>query len=92
MAAKKVLLDIKNDLDAHIGKKVKLKANRGRKKVIERTGILEKTYPNIFVIKLDQKKNSVQRISFSYTDILTEMVELTIYDDKKEVSIGGRGL
>lgn len=78
LATREALTEIKQYLDASIGKKIKLKANRGRKKVIERHGVLEQTYPHIFIIKLDEKKNSVRRISFSYADVLTETVELTI--------------
>lgn len=72
---------IKLDLDACIGKKIKLKANKGRKKVIEAEGILENTYPNIFVIKLD-KSNAVRRLSYTYADILTETVELTVDNNR----------
>ncbi|MGB4267048.1 MAG: Veg family protein, partial [Limnochordia bacterium] len=45
---------IKLNLDACVGKKIRLKANKGRKKVVEAEGILENTYPNIFVIRLDK--------------------------------------
>ncbi|WP_277998209.1 Veg family protein [Zhaonella formicivorans] len=82
MATKKALTEIKQYLDASVGKRIKLKANRGRKKVVERLGVLEQTYPHIFVVKLDEKRNAARRVSFSYTDILTETVELTIYKDK----------
>ena len=81
MATREALSEIKQHLDASIGKRIKLKANRGRKKVIERHGVLEQTYPHIFLIKLDEKTNSVRRLSFSYTDVLTETVQLTIYKD-----------
>lgn len=79
MAAKEVIAGIKSSLDDHVGHRVKLKANRGRKKVYERTGVLEQTYPNIFVIKLDESRSVARRVSFSYTDVLTETVELTVY-------------
>jgi len=88
LAAKKVLAEIKQDLEGYVGNKIRLKANRGRKKVMERVGVLEKTYPNIFVIKLDEKQ-SIRRISFSYTDVLTETVELTVFNDEQEVKIAG---
>ena len=76
MAAKKVLAEIRQDLEACVGKRIKLQANRGRKKVFERVGVLEQTYPHIFVIKLDEKGESVRRVSFSYIDVLTETVKL----------------
>lgn len=78
---------IKLSLDACIGKPVKLRANKGRKKVVEAEGVLENTYPNIFVVKLD-KASAVKRISYTYADILTETVELMV-DNKR---IGSAGL
>ncbi|NLL19768.1 MAG: Veg protein [Clostridia bacterium] len=87
MAAKEVLRDIKSTLEDCVGHKIRLKANRGRKKVYERTGILEQTYPNIFVIKLDEHHSVARRVSFSYTDVLTETVELTVYRGGQEQRI-----
>jgi uncharacterized protein Veg len=81
MAAKKVLAEIRQDLEACVGKKVRLQASKGRKKVIERVGILEKTYPHIFVVKLEEKGDTVRRVSFSYIDILTETVKLFPYQE-----------
>lgn len=70
---------IKLDLESCIGKRVKLKANRGRKKVVEAEGVIENTYPKIFVIKLDPS-NSVKRLSYTYADVLTRTVEVTVDD------------
>ena len=89
--AKKVLADIKQDIDGYVGKRVRLKANRGRRKVIEKVGILEQTYPNIFIIKLDETKSLGRRVSFSYSDVLTETVELSLYsEDVDKVACGER--
>ncbi len=86
LAAKENVLDqIKLDLDACIGKRIKLKANRGRKKVIEAEGVLESTYPKVFVVRLDSS-SSVQRMSYTYVDILTETVELTVEDNPIELA------
>jgi uncharacterized protein Veg len=81
LAAKRLLSDIKRDLDGLIGERVRLRANRGRRKVDEREGILEKTYPSIFVVKIDEEPAGARRISFSYADVLTETVELEIAGD-----------
>lgn len=76
---KNALASIKENVDSYVGKRVKLKTNLGRKKVLERVGIVEKTYPHIFVVKVnDEKNNNTQRLSFSYSDILMETVELTL--------------
>jgi uncharacterized protein Veg len=78
LAPKSILADIKKDLESYVGEKIRLKANRGRKKILEREGVLESTYPNIFIIKLDEADNGERRVSYSYADLLTEAVELVI--------------
>jgi uncharacterized protein Veg len=86
MATKQALAEIRQDLETFIGTRVKLRSFKGRNKVVEREGVLECTYPNIFVIKLDEKK-AQQRISFSYTDVLTESVELTVCREGGDIKI-----
>lgn len=73
----KTLADIKKSLDAHLGKRLQLKANGGRKKTVECEGVLSDTYHAVFVIELKEKDNACKRVSYSYTDILTEAVEIT---------------
>lgn len=90
MAAKEVLATIRQDLEARVGQKIKLRANRGRKKIIEKVGILEKTYPNIFIIRLEEQKSPERRISFSYTDVLTDTVELMVEGEEGDIKIGAK--
>ncbi|MEK5059922.1 biofilm formation stimulator Veg [Paenibacillus shunpengii] len=84
--AKNSLLDIKRSLDAHVGQKILLRANGGRRKTIERTGVLEETYPSVFIVKLDQEQQTFKRVSYSYADILTEAVQVSVYDPEQVVS------
>ncbi|NPV29327.1 MAG: Veg protein [Firmicutes bacterium] len=86
MATKQALAEIRQDLENFVGTRVRLRSYKGRNKVVEREGVLERTYPNIFVIKLDEKR-SQRRISFSYTDVLTESVELTVCREGGDVKI-----
>ena len=58
----KSLTDIKQILDSHLGQKLLLKANGGRRKTIERSGVLAETYPSVFVVELDQDENSFERV------------------------------
>lgn len=85
MRGKEMLSAIKNDMDEHIGEKVVLKANSGRRKVVVREGILEKTYPNIFVVRIDGNDSTSRTISYSYSDILTQTVQLVF---KTSAAIG----
>lgn len=87
----KTLLDIKRSLDTNLGKRLTLKANGGRRKTIERSGVLAETYPSVFVIELDQDENSFERVSYSYADILTETVQLTFFDETSgNIAISGQ--
>lgn len=76
MRGKEVLNAIKKDIDEHIGEKVLLRANSGRRKVVIREGVLEKTYPNIFIVRVDGNDSTSRTISYSYSDILTQTVQL----------------
>jgi uncharacterized protein Veg len=77
----KTLADIKMSLDSNLGKRLLLKANGGRRKTIERSGVLAETYPSVFVIELDQDENAFERVSYSYADVLTETVQITFFED-----------
>lgn len=77
----KTLVEIKQGLEGQIGKRLKLKANGGRKKTIERCGVLAETYPAVFIVELDQDENAFERVSYSYADVLTETVELDFDTD-----------
>jgi uncharacterized protein Veg len=63
-------------MDGHVGEKVLLKANSGRRKVVVKEGILEKTYPSIFVVRIEGSDNTSRTVSYSYSDILTQNVQL----------------
>ncbi|KMK74478.1 biofilm formation stimulator Veg [Alkalihalobacillus pseudalcaliphilus] len=80
----KTLIDIKRALDANVGKRITIKANGGRRKTMERSGLLEETYPSVFIVKLDEQ-NAFERVSYSYADVLTESVELMFCEE------GGNG-
>ncbi|CAK8053623.1 Veg family protein [Eupransor demetentiae] len=73
------LEDIKSHLDAHLGQEVTVISQAGRKKVTERSGILRSTFPSLFVVELDDGTR-FDRASYSYTDVLTNNVDITFAD------------
>lgn len=85
MNSPRAISEIKKDLEFFVGSKVRLKANRGRNRIIEREGILESIYPNIFVVRLNERKIE-RKVSYTYADVLTETVELFVYD-KQDLEI-----
>lgn len=87
MLPRNALHDIKRSLDELIGERVLLRANGGRRKTIERMGVLEETYPSVFVVKLDPPDGSFKRVSYSYADVLTETVELMLCKDGSNIRV-----
>ncbi len=85
--SKDVLLEIRKKLEPFVGQRIRLKANRGRRKTFEKEGILENTYPSIFVVRIDEP-NYFQRVSFTYADVLTETVELSFGEEKMYRTVG----
>ncbi|MGI6633238.1 MAG: Veg family protein [Bacillota bacterium] len=74
MAKRNQIEAIREKLDSHLGEKVKVRASEGRRRVFEREGILEKTYPSIFVVRFEDDDSRC--VSWSYIDVLTDSVEL----------------
>ncbi len=72
-----VMQRIREDLNECLGNRLKVKANKGRKIVIENLAVLEETYPHVFVVRVETKTSPSQRVSYSYADIITKTVELS---------------
>ncbi len=70
----RTLASIREDIESHIGEKVTLKANGGRRKVLINKGVLEETYPSIFVIRLED--DTQRTVTYSYSDVLTKTVQI----------------
>ena len=70
--------EIKRGLEKYLGRDVVVRAHRGRKKFEKKEGVLECTYPNVFVVSYEGNDNHVTRVSYSYADILTSTVQLTL--------------
>lgn len=86
MYIQKDLVKIKADLADSVGQKVTLTAKKGRKQVVTRQGVIESTYPSIFIVKLDTPDDLLvaeRRVSYSYTDVLTKTVELVICEPEE---------
>ena len=87
MAEKSDLVQIKKNIETCIGEKVQLKANKGRKKAFIKEGVIENSYPSIFIIKFENDYETTRRVSYSYTDVLTKAVELVICKDNKKIRV-----
>jgi len=71
---------IRQNLERYIGRRVRVKASKGRRRVVEREGTLEKTYPDLFLVRLGEEQHN-RSISFTYADVLTSEVEVSVFND-----------
>lgn len=76
------MITIRRQMDGLIGSKVKIRAQKGRKKVVILEGILQSTYPSIFIVEFQEEGREKSRtVSYSYSDLLTKEVELSFSQD-----------
>lgn len=87
MAVKKTLEAIRRNLNNHVGERVRVRSSEGRRRTLEREGILEKTYPSIFVIRLGESDG--RYVSWSYTDVLTDSVVIEFPEAEREARKNG---
>ncbi len=85
MATRETLTDLRRNVESCLGQNVVLKTNKGRKRVFVKEGVLEEVYPSIFVVRIDRGLTSERRVSYSYSDILTETVEITLCDTDTKI-------
>lgn len=68
---------IRSGLEELTGSRIRVRANMGRSKIVEREGVLTQTHPALFVVEVQEKRERTARASYQYVDVLTGTVELT---------------
>ena len=67
---------IREELSAIAGSRIKVRANMGRSRIVERTGTLVAVHPQLFVVEVEERRGRTARQSYQYVDVLTGSVEL----------------
>ncbi|MDR0462225.1 MAG: Veg family protein [Christensenellaceae bacterium] len=70
---KKVALSIdsvRSKVKELIGKNINMQVCRGRKQVKRYKGVVERTFPSVFVVRLTEGDTPVLSLSYSYNDIV----------------------
>jgi len=67
---------IKDNLESKVGQTLKFRFNGSRNQIEEFKGKIESIYNYVFLIKIDNEQEQIR--SFSYTDVLTEHLEIFI--------------
>ena len=68
--------EIKDRLRDLEGQRIKVRANMGRSRIVERAGTLVHVHPSLFVVEVEERRGRTARQSYQYADILTGTVEL----------------
>ncbi|MCL2611395.1 MAG: Veg family protein [Defluviitaleaceae bacterium] len=80
MVIERNLTQIRQYISEQVGKEVRLESNKRHNKSIVNEGIIASVYPSIFTIELNRgKETGLKTASYSYTDLLTNSVELTVH-------------
>ena len=82
MIEKRDLFQLREDISKCIGSRVKLESNKRHNKSTVNEGIIANVYPSIFTVEMQEGAQAVRTLSFSYTDILTNAIEVTIFDQE----------
>ena len=70
---------IKAKIHAMLGKNINMSVCRGRKRISKYVGIIENTFPSVFIVRLKNKEKDTERIpclSYSYNDVLCGEVRI----------------
>lgn len=67
---------IRKKMSEHRGERVKITFNGTRNRVEKFDAVIKQTYPFVFVVQLDSQKALNETKSFSYSDVLTQIIEL----------------
>ena len=71
------LQEIKNKIMNLKGRDIEMAVNQGRKKILKYQGVIEDTYPSVFVVRVRNQPNT-EKMSCSYTDVLCGDVKIAI--------------
>lgn len=68
--------EIRDELVSLRGERIRVRANLGRSRIVERVGTLIGAYPTLFVVEVEERRGRIARQSYQYVDVLTSAVEL----------------
>lgn len=74
---------VRQSINQQIGSKIKISANRGRHKFETARGVIRETYPNIFLVEIEDEsgKDQNKTVSFSYQDVITKDVRMMLLEN-----------
>ena len=71
---------VRTSVRQQCGSRVMIQLDRGRNKIDIQEGVIQKAYPSVFTVLVDDEReqNPPQLLSFSYTDIITKDIRMKL--------------
>ncbi|MCI7322830.1 MAG: Veg family protein [Lachnospiraceae bacterium] len=71
---------VRASIHQQCGNRVKIQLDRGRNKVDIQEGVIQRAYPSVFTVLVDDEReeNPPQLLSFSYTDVITKDIRMKL--------------
>lgn len=82
MISRNSLLEVKKHMEGCVGQDIYIKANLGRNRQVEKAGTIDGVFTNLFVVK---EQGTDHKLSYTYTDILTNNLEITMQETGEPV-------
>lgn len=79
MQENNMIESIRKEVEENIGRKVLVKADKGRKRIITKEGIIENAFEDVFTVRINNEFDVERTVSYTYTDVLTSTVKLTVF-------------
>jgi uncharacterized protein Veg len=87
LATRDTLTEIRKNIENCVGQKVVLRTNKGKRKSRTNEGVLAEVYNSVFVVKIDGGLGVERKVSYSYSDVLTDTVEITLMENNHNLKI-----
>lgn len=85
MIHKQRINELKSFIEEHVGEEVEFEVEKGKKRSTSSTGVISTASTNVFTVTVDQGQNTEHSTSFTYTELLTEHVEMTFTKNGQRV-------
>lgn len=82
MISKESMIRVRQDVENYIGQEIDIRSNVGRNKKVNKRGIIDSAYSNLFVVK---EADSSRKLSYSYADVLMNSLEITKVNDGEQI-------
>jgi uncharacterized protein Veg len=82
MISKEIMQQVRKDVESYIGEEINIRSNIGRNKKINKRGVIDSAYSNLFIVK---EPEGTRKLSYSYADVLMNSLEITKVESGEQI-------